>query len=142
MILDSQLYTLLILTIFAIIVIVIGYVIVKIKTARLTVQLAEHEINKKKLEINMKRMLIEDLKNASIMLSDREKGRLDSIKADNSVLSRKNLFLMNEMEDRTRRLELGSTIAKMNQNLGKINAYENDLFGHDPSERHRKRVKG
>jgi hypothetical protein len=122
---------------------IIAWVIVKVKTSSTQIKLAEAEIDKKKLEMMMKRVMIEDLKNASVLLNDKERKRLDNIRVDSAILSRKVLFLMNEVEERTRRLELGSTTGKLNLSLGKIGNYERKLFGQTivPKTRRVKRVK-
>jgi biopolymer transport protein ExbB/TolQ len=117
---------------------IIGWVIVKVKTAKTQIQLAEADIDRKKLELVMKRAMIEDLRNASVMLSDRERKQLDAIQADTSILSRKVLYSMNEVEDRTKRLELGSNLGRLNLTLGKIKNYENKLFGYQPTTKRRK----
>ena len=135
----DDLYFIIILLLITIIIGIIGWVIAKIKTSRTQIRLAETEVDKKKLELIMKRAMIEDLKNASIMLSDRERTQLNAIQADSSILSRKVLFTMNEVEDRTKRLELGSNLGKLNMTLGKIKKYEHNLF--DPGVyRKRKRM--
>jgi hypothetical protein len=87
----------------------------------------------------MKRAMIEDLRNASVMLSDRERAQLDAIQADTAILSRKVLYSMNEVEDRTKRLELGSNLGRLNLTLGKIKNYENKLFGYQPTQNSRRR---
>lgn len=139
----DDLYLLIILVLIIIIMAIIAWVIVKVKTSSAQIKLAEAEIDKKKLEMMMKRVMIEDLKNASVMLNDKERKRLDNIKVDTAILSRKVLFLMNEVEERTRRLELGSTTGKLNMSLGKIGNYERKLFGQSitPRTRRFKRVK-
>jgi len=131
-------FLLLLLIIFMAIIGIIGWVIVEVKTSKAHIKLAEAEVDKRKLELIMKRAMIEDLKNASIMLSDSERAQLDAINTDTSILSRKVLYTMNEVEDRTKRLELGSNLGKMNMTLGKIKKYEQRLFG--PELYHKRRV--
>jgi hypothetical protein len=137
-----EIYLLIILILLIIIIGIIAWVIVKVKTSKTQIKLAEADIDRKKLELVMKRAMIEDLRNASVMLSDRERAQLDAIQADTSILSRKVLYSMNEVEDRTKRLELGSNLGRLNLTLGKIKNYENKLFGNQPnySSRRRKRV--
>jgi hypothetical protein len=122
-------YTLIFFILIIILVGIIGWVIVRVKTSNARIRLAEVEIDKKKLDLMMKRVLIEDLKNASVILNDKERTKLDSIQLDNAILSRKSIFLMNEVENRTKRLELGSNLGKLNMSLGKIKQYESKLFG-------------
>ena len=110
---------------------IIGWVIVKVKTAKTQIKLAEAEIDKKKLEFAMKRAIIDDLRSASVLLNDKERSQLDAIRADNSILSRKLIFSENEFQDRLKRLELGSSLGKLNLNLGIIKSKESKLFGPD-----------
>jgi hypothetical protein len=138
---DAFIYLLIILLLIIVIIGIVGWVIVKIKTSKTQISLAEAEVDKKKLELIMKRAMIEDLKNASIILSDKERAKLDSIRTDTAILSRKVLFTMNEVEDRTQRLERGSDLGKLNMTLGDIKRYERKLFGDGISAR-RKRVVG
>ncbi|UCH88700.1 MAG: hypothetical protein JSV49_10680 [Thermoplasmata archaeon] len=126
---DESMYILILLILIIILVGIIGWVIVRVKTSTAKIRLAEADIDKKKLELMMKRVLIEDLKNASVILNDKERIKLDSIQTDNAILSRKTIFLMNEVENRTKRLELGSNLGKLNMSLGKIRQYESKLFG-------------
>jgi hypothetical protein len=134
----GDIYLLIILILIIVIIGIIAWVIVKVKTAKTQIQLAEAEIDRKKLELVMKRAMIEDLRSASVMLSDRERQQLDKIQADTSILSRKVLYSMNEVEDRTKRLELGSNLGRLNLTLGKIKNYESKLFGYQPAKKRRK----
>jgi len=137
----DDIYLLIILILIIIIIGIIGWVIVKVKTAKTHIKLAEAEVDKRKLELIMKRVMIEDLKNASVMLSDRERAQLDAINTDTAILSRKVLYTMNEVEDRTKRLELGSNLGKMNMTLGKIKKYEQRLFGPELYQKRRRVVR-
>lgn len=134
-------FLLLLLVIFMAIIGIIGWVIVEVKTSKSHIKLAEAEVDKRKLELIMKRAMIEDLKNASVMLSDHERAQLDAINTDTSILSRKVLYTMNEVEDRTKRLELGSNLGKMNFTLGKIKKYEQRLFGPELYQKRRRVVR-
>ncbi|WP_455392782.1 hypothetical protein [[Eubacterium] cellulosolvens] len=125
----DDIYLLILLILIIIIIGIIAWATVKVKTSKTQIKLAEAEVDKKKLELIMKRAMIEDLKNASVMLSDRERAQLAAIQADTAILSRKVLYTMNEVEDRTKRLELGSNLGKLNMTLGKIKKYEQNLFG-------------
>jgi len=135
----DDIYFLVLLILIIVIIGIIAWAIVRVKTSATQIKLAEAEVDRKKLELIMKRAMIEDLRNASVMLSDRERSQLDALKADTAILSRKVLFTMNEVEDRTRRLELGSNLGKLNMTLGGIKNYEHKLFGPKLSNK-RKRV--
>lgn len=128
----DDIYLILLIILFIVIIGIIGWVIVKVKTSKTQVKLAETEIDKKKLELVMKRAMIEDLRNASVMLSDKERRQLDAIQTDTAILSRKVLYTMSEVEDRTKRLELGSNLGKLNMTLGRIKKYEHRLFRPEP----------
>ena len=134
-------YLLLLLILIMAIIGIIAWVIVEVKNAKANIKLAEAEVDKRKLELIMKRVMIEDLKNASVMLSDRERAQLDAINTDTAILSRKVLYTMNEVEDRTKRLELGSNLGKMNMTLGKIKKYEQRLFGPEFYQKRRRMVR-
>ncbi len=129
----DDMFLILLLVLFILLIGIIAWVIVEVKTSKTKIKLAEAEIDKKKLELVMKRAMIEDLRNASVMLSDGERRQLDAIQTDTAILSRKVLFTMNEVEDRTKRLELGSNLGKLNMTLGRIKKYEHRLFGPEPS---------
>jgi hypothetical protein len=126
---SQDLFIIIFLILIIIIIGIIGWVIVRVKTSSARVRLSEADIDKKKLDLMMKRVLIEDLKNSSIMLNDSERTKLESIQVDNAILSRKVLYSMNEVENRTKRLELGTNLGKLNMSLGKIKQYEGKLFG-------------
>jgi hypothetical protein len=102
--------------------------VIKVKTSTTATKMAQLNIDEKKLEMVSRRMYLEDLKNASLVLTDEERSLLDSIRADNAVLSRKVLAKMNEIDERTRRVELGADIMKLSRTLDKIKRYERSLF--------------
>jgi hypothetical protein len=135
----DDLMLIIILVLFMAIIGIIAWAVVEVKTSKTRIKLAEAEVDRTKLELIMKRAMIEDLRNASVMLTDHERTQLDALKADTAILSRKVLFTMNEVEDRTQRLELGSNLGKLNMTLGNIKNYEHKLFGPELSTK-RKRV--
>ncbi|MDI6855359.1 MAG: hypothetical protein QMD21_01050 [Candidatus Thermoplasmatota archaeon] len=111
-----------------ILVIAIGRTIVKVKSAKQAARLAEIGLDGKKLEILSKKAYFEGLKNASVILSDEERERVESTKADSAVLSRRTVGLMNEIEARTQRLEIGHDLARLTDTLNKVKKYERGLF--------------
>lgn len=111
-----------------ILVIAIGRTIVKVKSAKQAARLAEIGLDSKKLEILSKKAYFEGLKNASVILSDEERERVESTKADSAVLSRRTVGLMNEIEARTQRLEIGHDLARLTDTLDKVKRYEKGLF--------------
>lgn len=111
-----------------ILVIAVGRTIVKVKSAKQAARLAEIGLDSKKLEILSKKAYFEGLKNASVILSDEERERVESTKADSAVLSRRTVGLMNEIESRTQRLEIGHDLARLTDTLDKVKRYERGLF--------------
>lgn len=111
-----------------ILVIAVGRTIVKVKSAKQAARLAEIGLDSKKLEILSKKAYFEGLKNASVILSDEERERVESTKADSAVLSRRTVGLMNEIEARTQRLEIGHDLARLTDTLDKVKRYEKGLF--------------
>ncbi len=118
---------------FTIIIFVIVVVVMKVLSTRIKAKtneaLTQYELDKRKLEIASKKAAIEELENSTMVLKDEERDVLESINRDNSILSRKLLFKMNEVEKRTKRLELGAGTHKMGRTLRDINNYEEKLFG-------------
>lgn len=125
---SSNLVLLAILIVTAIVVVAIGRTITKVKTSGTTARMAEIGLDSKKLEIMSKRAYLEGLKNASIFLTDAERKKIESVRADNAVLSRKTLAAMNEVEERTNRLERGTDLGRLSRTLDKIKRYESAMF--------------
>ena len=94
-----------------------------------SVKMAEFAIRGEKLDMVKKQTVLRELSDAAIVLTDNEKEKLDAINEDVSVLSRKNISLMNEVESRTSRLERGTDMAMMKKQIEKIRDQENKLFG-------------
>ncbi len=94
-----------------------------------SVKMAEYAIKGEKMDMVKKQTKLRELSDAAIVLTDSEKEKLDAINDDVSVLSRKNISLMNEVESRTSRLERGSDMAMMKKQIEKIRKQENKLFG-------------
>jgi len=90
--------------------------------------MAEIGLDSKKLEIMSKRAYLEGLKNASMVLTDNERKKIDSVRADNAVLSRRTLAMMDEVEERTNRLERGADLSRLSRTLDKIKRYESGIF--------------
>lgn len=118
---------------YSIVIILILVVIAKIlntrereKTRR---QITDIKLKSKKLDMLEKKEYIKELKDASMVLRDDEKSRLDEITRDKAVLSRRSLALMNEIEERMQRLERGTDNAKLSKTLNEIKNVENELFG-------------
>lgn len=120
-----------ILTLIAIliIVIVVARMITTVKTAGAKVRLAEMTLDRDRLNLMSKRILFNDLKNAAIILKDEEREKIESIRQDNAILSRRSIALMNETEERMKRLELSADMAKMFKIMGEIKKKESKLYG-------------
>jgi hypothetical protein len=91
--------------------------------------IAQFETDMAKLEIAKRKAVMEELRNSAVVLNDDERAKLESIRTDSSILTRKLIFDMNEMEERTRRLELGADTFNMQKMLGDVKGYEHRLFG-------------
>lgn len=112
-----------------IMVIVVARMITRVKTAGAKVRLAEMTLDRDRLDLMSKRILFNDLKNAAIILRDEEREKIESVRQDNSILSRRSIALMNEIEERTKRLELSTDMAKMFKIMGEIKKKETKLYG-------------
>lgn len=97
----------------------------KEKTRR---QISDLRLKSKKLDMLEKKKYIKELKDASMVLRDDEKSRLDEITRDKAILSRRSLALMNEIEERMQRLERGTDNAKLMKTLNEVKSVENELF--------------
>ncbi len=94
-------------------------------------ELGEMRLKAKKLEMLEKEKYIANLKEASMVLRDDEKTRIDEIARDKAILSRRSLALMNELEERMQRLERGADNAKLLKTLKDLKEAEKELFGGD-----------
>ncbi len=120
---------------YSVIVIIILAIIARIlnerersKTRR---ELADINLQRKKLEMVEREKHIDKLKESSMVLKDKEKKEIDEISGDKAVLSRRSLALMNEIEERMQRLERGSDNAKLMKTLNEIKEAERELFGEE-----------
>jgi hypothetical protein len=68
------------------------------------------------------------LRDAVSMLNPEERAHLYSIWEDNSVVSRKALFKLNELEDRLRRAERGSELNWAESQIGGVKDLEKKIF--------------
>ena len=112
-----------------IIVIVLARMTTRVKTAGAKVRLAEMTLDRDRLNLMSKRILFNDLKNAAIILKDEEREKIESIRQDKAILSRRSIALKNEIEERMKRLELSTDIAKMFKIMGEIKKKESKLYG-------------
>ncbi len=101
----------------------------KIRSRGSTIKMAELDLERKKLELMAKRMLIDDLKTSARFPTDVEREKLDSVILDSVILTKKILHTMEEMDGRAKRLELGTDTAKLLKTLSEIRAQERKLFG-------------
>ncbi len=94
-------------------------------------ELGEMRLKAKKLEMLEKEKYIHSLKEASMVLKDDEKTKIDEVIRDKAILSRRSLALMNELEERMQRLERGADNAKLLKTLKDLKKAEKELFGGD-----------
>lgn len=107
---------------------VAAWVVTSMARNRGRARTAEVSLEQAKLEIVRRRQELEDLEKASHVLSDEEKQRIDALREDISVLSRRNLALRGEVEARLTRLERAVEHAKMAGQLNSIKEKERKLF--------------
>jgi len=93
-----------------------------------SVRLTELSIQQDKLNMVKRQMELREMAEASVLLDDDERTRLDALKEDVAVLSRKNVALKNEIESKMTRLERGTDLAKMQDQVQKIYDQEKKLF--------------
>ena len=122
-------YEILIMIVIVVIIYFISTLVRSYIESKNSVKMAEYAIKGEKLDMVKKQTMLRELADAAIVLTDNEKERLGAINEDISVLSRKNISLMNEVESRTSRLERGTDMAMMKSQIEKINEQENKLFG-------------
>ena len=118
-----------VLVTFVIIICVIAWTIVRWTNARNRVRMAELSIQSEKLSMVKRQAMLKELTEASSVLTSDERDRLEAIREDIGVLSRKNIALMNEVEAKTTRLERGTDLAKMQDQIQRIYKQETKLFG-------------
>ncbi|MEF8832681.1 MAG: hypothetical protein V5A66_04075 [Candidatus Thermoplasmatota archaeon] len=120
---------------YSIVVIVILLIIAKVlhtrEKSKERKELAELRLKHKKLDIQQKQKHIDKLKEASVVLKDDEKEKIDKIERDKAVLSRRSIEMMNEIEERMQRLERGADNAKLMRTMRKVNRAEDELFGEE-----------
>jgi len=120
---------------YSLVVIVILIIIAKVihtrEKAKERKEIAQLRLQHKKLDIQRKQKHIDKLKEASMVLKDDEKEKIDKIERDKAVLSRKSLAMMNEIEERMQRLERGADNAKLMRTMKKVNRAEEELFGEE-----------
>ncbi len=117
------------------IVYVVGKVIIVKEKEKTKLKGADLRLKAKKMELFEKERHIKNLKEASMVLKDDEKSRVDEIERDKAILSRRSLALMNEIEERMQRLERGADNAKLLKTLRDIKGAERELFGKEGGNR-------
>ncbi len=108
---------------------IIAKVIITREKAKEKKDLGDMRLKFQKLEMAKKERHIDKLKEASMMLKDDEKKKLDHIERDKAILSRRALALMSEVEERMQRLERGSENAKLLKTMSEVKKAERELFG-------------
>ncbi len=108
---------------------IIAKVILEREKAKQRKNFADMRLKSKKLEMKKKERHLEKLKEASMVLKDEEKEKVDEISRDKAILARRSLALMNEIEERMQRLERGSENAKLMKTMKEVKRAERELFG-------------
>jgi cobalamin biosynthesis protein CobD/CbiB len=112
-----------------IIVWLLAWVVVRWVESKNSTKLAELSIQSEKLAMIKRQAFMRELAQATMVLKDEEKDRLDAVREDIAVLSRRNLALMSEIEAKTTRLERGVEMSKMKDQAQRIYEQERKLFG-------------
>ncbi|MFO8109439.1 MAG: hypothetical protein R6U17_02810 [Thermoplasmata archaeon] len=108
---------------------IVGRVVMTHEKEKMRLKSADLRLKAKKMDMLEKEQYIKGLKEASMVLKDDEKTRIDEIERDKAILSRRSLALMDEIEQRMQRLERGADNAKLLKTLKEINETEDELFG-------------
>jgi len=117
-----------IISIFLLIVFLIVQAIIKRSTVKTRIKLEELDNEKTKMNMLFKKKLREELKDSGLFLTKDEMKHIDSLEIDNSILSRKILYKMREMDEKTKRLDLGATKGTLQKKLDEIAEREKYLF--------------
>lgn len=125
----AELFWILICIAFILLLLIVLWARSKIRSGKGAVKIAELDLERKKLELMAKRMLIDELKENARIPTDNERTKIDAINLDSSILTKKILHTMEEMDGRAKRLELGTDTAKLLKTLSEIRAQERKLFG-------------
>ena len=116
------------LVIVVIVVAVVSWAVVSWKRLSVNTTFAQMDLERKKLDAITEKQKREELREAAVLLTDRERERIEGIRVDRGVLSRRSIALMNEVEERIGRLERGTENAKLYQMLGDVSSQERKLF--------------
>lgn len=108
---------------------IVGRVIITHEKEKTRLKSADLRLKAKKLDMLEKERYIKGLRDASMVLKDDEKTRIDELEQDTAVLSRRSIALMTEIEQRMQRLERGADNAKLLKTLKDIKETEKELFG-------------
>lgn len=111
-----------------IIVYLLTHAAIKIKGLSLQTKSAQIGLENKKVDAIANKQRLENLREAAAMLTDSEREKIDGIKADKSILARRTIALMSEIEERVARLESGTENAQLGKTLGEIINHEKKLF--------------
>ena len=114
--------------IFVLLTYLIANAIIRKGNQKTRVRLEELENEKLKMGMLFKKQLRKELKDAGLFLTNDEMNHVHGLKLDNSILSRKILYKMTEMEEKTKRLELGVNKARLENKLDQIAEHERELF--------------
>lgn len=127
-ILVENFYILLVLIAIIIIIYLVTNAAVKLKNIGFKSKFAQIDLEHKKIDTIANKQKMENLKEAAAMLTDGEREKIDSIKVDTSILSRRTIALMSEIEERVARLERGTENAQLGKTINEIIKNEKKLF--------------
>ncbi len=113
---------------FILVVFLVIHLILRRKNRKTRLKMAELENESIKMNMMFKKILREELDDARLFLKDHELKHIDSLHLDNSILSRKILYKMKEMEEKTKRLDLGVNKARLENKIEEIGEHERKVF--------------
>ena len=111
---------------------VIAYIVYSywaIKRSQYRLQYTELDLASKRSDFEKRRKVIESLRNDSVGLAQKEEKDLEVIRRDQNLLTKKMVYNISEIEERTARLELGVETAKLFETLSEVKRHETSLFG-------------
>jgi len=119
-------------------ILVILYGVYKLRQLKYKMQVAKEGFySTRKMEMQMKKIHLEELKKAALALNDEQKERLGVIDRENALLAQKEIFMRNEIEARLQKLEHMKELTEGSDMLRKINEQEEQFLsaGNAPAKK-------
>lgn len=105
------------------------YGVYKLRQLKYKTQVAKEGFySTRKMEMQMKKIHLEELKKAALALSDEQKERLGAIERESALLAQKEIFMRNEIEARLQRLEHMKELAEGSDMLRRLGEQEEQFL--------------